>query len=292
MNSEKIKETIRQNFVFYMLGLLVLVGMKFFYSGAGCDQLKWLLAPTAKWVEVLSGLSFFYEPGAGYVNHGLRISIAPSCSGFRFMTIVFAMLSFSFLHRTGRSGKDGAGAFSESVKNHLKKGGWLLSSLLLSCVLTVLVNGLRIIAALYLPDFLGRADLPLAFLTPDRLHTLIGILVYFMALLAIYRLAAYFFGDKALSPVSALAKCLPPLFWYFFFTLGIPFLGRAYEGKNVEFAEYALLILSGCGILLLPHLLTFAVKTGLSGFRNRCFLHQHCRSLHSLYSLIGNYFRS
>ena len=260
MNSDKLKKAIRHNSVFYMLGLLVLVSMKLFYSGAGCDQLKWLLAPTAKWVEVLSGLSFYYGPGAGCVNHGLRISIAPSCSGFRFMTIVFAMLYFSFLHRTGRPDRNGAKSFFGNLKNYLQKGCWLLTSLLLSCVLTVLVNGLRIIAALYLPDFLGRTDLPLAFLTPDRLHTLIGILVYFMALLAIYRLAAYFFGDKALSPVSALAKCLPPLFWYFFFTLGIPFLGRAYERKGTEFAEYALLILFGCGILLLPHLLTFSVK--------------------------------
>lgn len=260
MHSEKLKKTIRQNFVFYMLGLLILISMKCFYGGAGCYQLKWLLAPTAGWVEALSGLSFFYEPGAGYVNHALRISIAPSCSGFRFMTIAFAMLYFSFLHRTAMPGRKGAETSSGHFGNLLKKGGWLLTSLLLSYLLTVFVNGLRIIAALYLPDFLRRADLPAVFLTPDRLHTLIGIAVYFMALLAIYRLAAYFFGDKALSPAGALVKCLPPLFWYFFFTLGIPFLGRAYEGKGADFMEYTLLILSGCGILLLPHLLTFTVK--------------------------------
>lgn len=264
MNPEKNKKIIRENLLFYIIGFLILAGMKIFYSGAGCRQLNWLLAPTAGWVETLSGIPFLYEPGAGYVNHGLRILIAPSCSGFRFMTITFAMLFFSFLHKIGPSEeKHMEISFAKpkkGLKTCLKKGGWLLASLLLSYLLTIFVNGLRIIAALYLPDFLRRADISPAFLTPDRLHTLIGIVVYFSALLAIYRLSACFFGEKVFSSADSLRKCLLPLFWYFFFTLGIPALGRAYEKNGAGFAEYALLLLSGCGILLLPHLLTVLVK--------------------------------
>lgn len=262
MNPEKIKKIIRENLLFYIIGFLILGGMKVFYRGADCGQLKWLLAPTSGWVGLLSGIPFLYEPGAGYVNHSLRILIAPSCSGFRFMTIAFAMLFFSFLHRIGLEGNAEISFPSpkKRLKICLKKGGWLFTSLLLSYPLTVVVNGLRIIAALYLPDFLRRADVSLIFLTPGRLHTLIGIGVYFTALLAVYRLTASFFGEKALSPADSLRKCLPPLFWYFFFTLGIPFLSRTYQRDGGNFAEYALLILGCCTILLLPYLLTFLVK--------------------------------
>ena len=134
-NLEKSKNVIRQNLAFYLASILILLGMKFFYSGAGCRQLKWLLAPTAGWVGILSGIPFSYEPGAGYINHNLRILIAPSCSGFRFLTITFAMLSFSFLHQIGLTErKDGTLScvdLSESLKRNIKKGGWLVSSLLL-----------------------------------------------------------------------------------------------------------------------------------------------------------------
>ena len=90
----------RQYIFIYLMGFSLILGMKYLYSKADCESLLWILGPTARWVELLSGIPFVYEPGFGYANHGLRFLIAPSCSGVQFMIITAAMLIFSFSHRS------------------------------------------------------------------------------------------------------------------------------------------------------------------------------------------------
>ena len=101
---------------------------------------------------------------------------------------------------------------------------------MLSYCFTVFINGLRIITALYLPLLFQRLQLFGDILTPDSLHTMIGTVVYFAALLTLYRLVRHLFHPAAEG--SLLRRFLPPVFWYFFIVLGIPFLNRAYAQND------------------------------------------------------------
>ena len=88
-----MKETKNKTSLFPCLtALLLIVCVKYWRRFAGSNELDWLLAPTARWVEILSGLSFEKIPHLGYLNHSVRLIIAPSCSGIQFMLIAFAVL--------------------------------------------------------------------------------------------------------------------------------------------------------------------------------------------------------
>jgi len=256
---------LRQYGAFYLTGILILLGMKLFNSRAGADDLRWLLAPTSRWVTMLCGIPFTYEPGAGYLSGDRRFLIAPACSGIQFMMILTTVLIFSFVHRMGGSRK--------------RCLGWTLFSLAVSYPLTVLVNGLRILLAIYLPPWFASRSLYRGALTPERLHTAIGVAVYFTALLILHRLADTATENTACSvmaePAGMLSKCpLPrgkhlllklfqPVFWYFFLVLGIPFLNRAQQKNGRAFTEYAALISLVCGAILIQVILYRIVKCGL-----------------------------
>lgn len=279
MNLQKITGFLRKNLIFYILGFFILFGMKYYYSQAEAESLRWILGPTARWVETLSGIPFVYVPGMGYANHGQRYLIAPSCSGVQFLIITAAMLIFTFVHRLDdccffhhTNPKKGSPEKSLSAIRRLNHGSalartgkglcWILASLLLSYLFTVFVNGLRIIAAIYLPSFLERFHVFGGFLTADRLHTMIGAVVYFAALLTIHQLVGLLFGqagllfgqshgtEKRQAPALLLRKCLSPVFWYFFIVLGIPFLGRAYRKSGSAFTDFCLLVTFCCGFVL------------------------------------------
>ena len=84
MNSQRIrtaKKIIHQNFFFYAAGLLLILGMKYFYSNAESEHLIWILAPIAKWVELLSGIAFEYAPGAGEAKKNQSRQNAPPSYG-------------------------------------------------------------------------------------------------------------------------------------------------------------------------------------------------------------------
>lgn len=255
MTTASIKSIVQKNGIFYLAGFFLLLGIKYFYSSAAVSDLRWILAPTAGWVRILSGIPFVYEPGAGYVNHSFRFLIAASCSGVQFMLIASATLLYSFVHRMPTKGKGMC---------------WTACSFLFSYVYTVLVNGIRIVLSIYLPLSLPRELFSGGWLTPDRFHTITGAVVYFTALFILYRLAAAYTGQPAFTgqPVRSgqparsgcvpacapvltfLRRCLPPVFWYFTIALGIPFLNGAFGNNQKAFTEYAL-ILAGTGLLLL-----------------------------------------
>lgn len=273
---QKERRFLRENIVFYLIGILVVLGIKYFYSQADCDSLRWILAPTTRWVELLSGIPFSYVSGTGYVNHSLRLWIAPSCSGVQFMIITVATLVFSFVHKIAAPQESPLPKASLRVMRGL---GWITVSIVFSWLFTVFINGLRIIVAIYLPLYLDRAGLMTGLLTPDRLHTMIGVVVYVIALLTLYRLVGYFVqrrsGQTGRTQSTAdshkickgqflpviIRKCMPPIFWYFFMTLGLPFLNRAYLKGSAKFTEYAVLITCCCAAILLPYCLVLLLHS-------------------------------
>lgn len=242
MNLYKLKEIVQKNSIYYLMGILSLLFLKLFYAKASCEALRWILGPTARFVTLMTGISFSYEPGMGYVNHSLKYVIAPSCSGVRFLIILIAMLIFSFVHRA-------------------KKGFlWTVLSLPASYVLTVLVNVLRIILSIYIPLFLGQTGFYSSYLTQDTLHTAIGTATYFASLLVIYHLTdAYFVKPSGKQKKSRNLQYLVPAFWYFVIVLGIPFLNHAYTKGGSKFVGYAALVSSVC----LPILLLFGVISAI-----------------------------
>lgn len=247
---------IRTHWISYLAGFILVIGIKYFYSQAGCRQLQWILAPTAWWVRTLSGIPFEYDPDAGYINYDYRFIIASSCSGVRFMILSTAALLFSFVHRMRTSWQGAA---------------WTAFSLAFSYAATVFINGIRITASIYIPGYARQYGLYDGWLTPGRLHTAIGIAIYFSSLFALYRMADHASGRIAptvdqSSPDSPMDtdlqkrsgawlrdlifRCVPPVFWYYLAVLIIPILNRAYEHDTETFVEYAMLLTVICTAIL------------------------------------------
>lgn len=270
MKASRIKTTLQNDLPFtylplYLLAAAIAVLMKYFCRINDSDALIWMLAPTARWVSILSGIPFEYLPHMGYINHFHQFLIAPACSGNRFLLLTFLMLVFSFLK------PDPASADSKSIrKGYL----WFAFSIFFSYISTIFVNGIRITASIYLPIVLEDWGLIRGWLTSDRLHTIIGTTVYFSFLCAIYPIAAFIcrrgflrmgkeagtLPDTCASPfLQSVIPFIIPAFWYLLMVLVIPFLGRLCRNEWDGFGQYVILILGVClavtTILRLLHLL-------------------------------------
>lgn len=231
---------------FYAAGLAMIILLKLFCRAAGPEELGWILSPTARWVEILTGIPFEKELAIGYVNHGYRVVIVPSCSGVRYMPVVFATLLFPFIH---------------SIRPRLPRLCWLGASLLAAYGHTVFANGIRIALSIRLRG----VSLPLP-VSPELLHTLEGMAVYFAALCAVYHLAArasrrWSGGQEAPRPPSGWAV---PAALYFALTLGVPLLRGEYGGNPGRFAAYFGLMLLVFLAVALAGRLASAVRRGIN----------------------------
>ncbi len=79
--------------------VLAALALKFYYSTASADQLRWILAPTTVLVELVSGTSFEFESHAGYLSSDRSFLIATSCAGVNFLITSFLMLALRRLWR-------------------------------------------------------------------------------------------------------------------------------------------------------------------------------------------------
>lgn len=239
INCTSITAWLWENGLFSLIGLVLILGIKYIYRSADCNRLRWILTPTAFWAGILSGISFTWQPDIGYWNHSVQFIIASTCSGLQFMLVTAATLIFSFIHRkpTGK-----------------KKLLWIGKSFLLAYLYTIFINGIRIVLSIYLPVLLSFLPWNVGWINPEQLHTIIGIAVYFTALFAGYQAA-----DRGMRWIS-------PVFWYVFLVLGIPFLNHAYQRHGKKFTEYAAQVLLVCGIILGIWAAGTAVKAGWKKF--------------------------
>lgn len=224
----------RDYWSFYMMTAVAVLGLKLYYGSAGSDALRWILAPTAWWVRILSGTEFIYESQIGYVNHSIRFIIAPSCSGIQFMAIVFAVLAGAFVHRMGTR----------------RRGlGWMAGCVLVSVMLTVFINGIRIVLSLCLPKLILGTGMEKRWLTPEHLHTITGVAVYFTALIIIYRFADRVSGGIA-EGARKPAGWMLPVSIYFLVVLGLPLLNGALKDNPGQYGRYAALVSTVCVLVL------------------------------------------
>lgn len=225
---------IRKYGICYMMIAVFVLGMKWYNSSAGSEALRWILAPTARWVGFLSGVSFIFEPRIGYVNHSLRFIIAPSCSGIQFMIIVFVVLTGAFVHRMGTRRR----AFC-----------WMAGCAAAAVLLTVFVNGLRIVLAIYAPGLIFRLGVVNGWLTPERIHTVIGVIVYFGSLMMIYRGVDRFLANTE-ERAAKKAGWMFPVVIYGLIVLGLPLLNGALKNNREQFMGYAVLVMLVCLLVL------------------------------------------
>lgn len=210
-----------------LLTLGAALELKRFYSQAGAAELEWVLTPSC-WLARLAGVELEHEAGAGFISHSSRMVVGASCAGVNFLVAAWLALFFccqGHLHGAAR------------------KLFWSAQSLLLSYALTVLTNGLRITFAAH---FFG-ADLHDGWLTPARLHRLLGVVLYCGALLAACGVATRWLVPGKRGSLATLS----PFLWYLAVVVGVPLANRAWSREPALFVEHVALTCCAGGLVVL-----------------------------------------
>lgn len=244
----RVTAVLRENGLFYAAGLLAMTGLKYYYSHATADGLRWMLAPVAHLAGLLGGIHFQWQSHAGFVSHSREVVIAPACAGINFMIICFSAIFFSFVARLRGIGT---------------KCGWIVVCFAASYLVTICVNTVRIIISIYLYS----APIYGGFLSPERVHCLAGTVIFVAFLVAVFQSADRFMRRRSYSgpPMPVTAKSglagFPSIFlvtslpfaWYVLITVIVPLLNGAARRDGCRFAEHAALVTAaGLCICLIP----------------------------------------
>ena len=215
--------------------VLCALALKFYYSTATPDELRWILAPTTALVELLQGRSFTFESYSGYMSSDRRFVIAVSCAGVNFLLTAFLMLGLRRLWR-----------------ERFQAVSWRFVPVaaVVAYVTTVIANAVRICIALEIQ----RYDFQVSGLSANQLHRLEGIVVYFGFLLLLFVLTE----KRSARPSRKLV--LFPLVIYYATTLGIPLLRGSYQ-QGSPFWEHFLFVLVLPLILFVPFVLFCGRRT-------------------------------
>jgi exosortase K len=234
---------LRENGLLYAAGLLTALAVKYHYSRANADDLEWILAPIARLVELMGGIHFEPESGAGFVSLSKGVVIAPACAGVNFLIICFSTLFFTFVSRL-----QGAGA----------KWCWFGVCIAASYLVTLWTNAVRIVISIYLYAAPIYGD----WITPERVHRLAGTLIYVSVLVATYLAVARIVAHSRCSrpPASTAGlgdarsvatRLRTPLAWYMAITVGVPLLNRSGCHSGLRLAEHAVHVVAATLCILL-----------------------------------------
>jgi exosortase K len=192
---------------FTACALLAAFALKSYYAEASAIDLRWILGPTTVLVERLTGCSFEFEAGAGYISKANFFLIAPTCSGVNFLMTAFLLLSLNW------------------IWSFRSKTAQLLSLPLAATIAffaTLFANSVRISLAIRFQT-----------LNHGSLHRIEGIVIYFGFLLTLFLLA-----EKA----PKIRRPWFPLLIYYVCALGIPLANGAVK-QGISFWEHALFVL-------------------------------------------------
>jgi exosortase K len=201
---------------------LCALALKYHYSTATPDQLRWILAPTTLLVEVLSGKSFEFESYTGYMSSDHTFVIAAPCAGVNFLITAFLMLTLRRLWRDR----------FEATQWH-----FIPSAAVIAFGGTLIANTARI--------WLALSDLDVGWLNANQQHRLEGIVVYFGFLLLLFLLT-----DRVHSATPT--RLLVPLGVYYAVTLAIPLLNGSYNHGAAFWEHFAF-------VLVLPLLIVLCI---------------------------------
>jgi exosortase K len=216
--------------------LLCALALKFYYSNATANELLWILAPTTRLVEMLSGRSFAFESYAGYVSSDHRFVIAVPCAGVNFLMTAFLMLALRRLWR-----------------ERLQTVSWrfLPVTAAMAYVATLVTNTTRICIALEMQ----RRGVEVDGLSGNQLHRVEGIVVYFGFLLLLFMLS------ERMETAKTRTALLFPLGIYYATTLGVPLVNGSYR-QGMPFWEHFAFVLVFPPIVVLLALFVGAALRG------------------------------
>jgi exosortase K len=137
--------------------------LKWHYATASAQGLRWILGPTSGLVSLLSGATFEFEAGAGYLSRERLFLIEKSCAGVNFMIAAVGLAGFG-LSRRAHGWRSGARIVAQSLG--------------LGYAAAVVVNTARILLAMSI----ASAGLASGWWTDTRIHRLEGIVVSFAGL--------------------------------------------------------------------------------------------------------------
>jgi hypothetical protein len=235
--------------------LLCALMLKLYYSTASPNQLRWILAPTTALVELITGRQFEFESHAGYLSSDRTYLIAASCAGVNFLITAFLMLALRKLWKDSSVvppwaplTNDPKNKNTPPHENEYKRGAhgetplqtkwrFIPAAALLAYFATIVTNTVRISIALWLQ----RNPLEISWLTPNQLHRLEGIFVYFGFLLLLFVISEKMSSEK---PANLLRLSFFPLMIYYATMLGVPLANGAYRGgiTSTEFREHLLFV--------------------------------------------------
>ena len=203
--------------------------LKLYYSTASANQLRWILAPTTKCVELVSGTSFEFESNAGYISSDRSFLIANSCAGVNFLITAFLMLS-------GR----------KLLSDRSKGIAWrfIPAAALIAYLVTLVANTTRIAVALRLQ----RAPAEIGWLNPNQVHRFEGIVIYFGFLLLLFMVSERM---SSANTSGLFRQSFFPLLVYYATALGIPLANGAYR-QGTDFWEHSLFVLLIPLVLIIP----------------------------------------
>ncbi len=245
VSANEYARIIHRNWPFYIVALLIAFGLKYHYSHADCDDLYWILGPTAGLVEQISGISFNKVQEAGFVNQSLGIVIAPSCAGVNILVIAFCMVVFIGI---------------PLFRGYIRISLWFCAGIMASYLFTIAVNSIRIIISIYT----YHAHISYGWLTPERIHRMEGIMIYLISLCLFHRavvsilsMCAYdirkagWDAKIAKHPKTFILneltqKAFVPFFWYVAVVLVLPLVNGMFQGIAPGYGEHAIMVVSGC----------------------------------------------
>jgi len=209
--------------------LVCALALKSYYSKASANDLRWILTPTTKFVELVSGSSFEFESNAGYISSDRSFLIASSCAGVNFLITAFLMLSMRRLWQ-----------------DPTRTIAWrfIPVAAAVAYLVTLIANTVRISGALGLRSMPGE----MGWLDAEQLHRFEGIFIYFGFLLLLFLISE---KVSAVKPSSLIRQSFFPLVVYYATTLGMPLANGAYK-QGTEFWEHSLFVVMIPLALILP----------------------------------------
>ena len=179
--------------------------VKYHYSVASANGLRWILAPTANIVDLLSYHQFRFEAYAGYLSEDRSYLIAASCSGMNFLIIAFVMLV-------------AIGAMAGYWKWRL-----IPLSFVAAYLATIIANTVRITTDLstrqLAANYYG--------LSAEDIHRVEGIVIYFGFLIVLFFLGETFFRRCRFQEI--LRRLPLPLATYYATAFVIPLANGAWD---------------------------------------------------------------
>ncbi|MDR0476978.1 MAG: exosortase K [Desulfobulbaceae bacterium] len=226
MKKQPAAATTRARILAMVMIIAGVIAIKWCFSDASATRLDWLLRPANELVAFFSGLTFTRLEGLGYYNASQGILIAPACSGLNFFLILLA---------TGW-------CLAVRCPPPARLGWWFLGIAASAYAFGLVANSCRILVAISL----YRWRIAYGLFTPERLHRLEGVIVYYFCLcLFAMLLSALLHRCRG---QAADVSSRPRHGWlaaglYLLFTLGIPLVNGA-AARPALFIEHGLTVLA------------------------------------------------